>query len=309
MGMLTKFAPALGGGADSANGDLGNMLCSAFAKGSPLGSIIGGMFGDPNGEGPDQKCMKDDSGGTGPYKAKFTQEQSLANHTIYAPAVRPPDSVKLPVLVWSNGFCLEVGTMFQNFLNEIASHGFIAISNGGIKPALGDLDHYEDLIQAIDWVTTSPDAKKYGNIDVDRIAVGGQSCGGLQALAASDDPRVKLTGIFNSGHLAGSQVKMSKFKNPVAWILGGPKDVGYELGRTDYRNTPTSVPALLADIPIGHIGTYYQRAGGAIGKFAVALLKWQFKGDEDSKKLFCEAKTDSELVKLGFTIQAKNGMC
>jgi len=134
---------------------------------------------------------------------------------------------KVPVLVWSNGFCLRVGTMFQNFLTEIASHGFIVISNGGVTPALSDLDSYKDLISAMDWAG-SPAAKKYGDVDGQTIIVGGQSCGGVQAIAASKDPRVKMSAIFNSGSLGKSSEKM-ELGHPIAYFLGGVKDVGYGL--------------------------------------------------------------------------------
>jgi hypothetical protein len=41
---------------------------------------------------------------------------------------------------------------------------------------------YKGHIKSIDWVTTSIDAKKYGDIDVSKLAVAGQSCGGLEAV-------------------------------------------------------------------------------------------------------------------------------
>jgi hypothetical protein len=162
--------------------DLINALCSTFGN-NFLGNTIGALFGNPNGPGPDEKCMKDTSGGSGPFKARYIEASSLVNHTIYAPA--NPTNEKLPVLIWSNGFCLQVGLMFANFHQEIASHGFMVISNGPIKPDLGGLDSYKDLINAIDWVTTSPDVKKFGDVDTEKIAVGGQSCGGIQAVRIS----------------------------------------------------------------------------------------------------------------------------
>jgi dipeptidyl aminopeptidase/acylaminoacyl peptidase len=130
------------------------------------------------------KCMKDDSGGSGPYKANYTVDASLPNHTIYAPKTRPPDSEKLPVIVWGNGACVAVGTMFYNFLNELASYGFLIIANG--RPnggGSGMQSNYRDLIKSIDWVTSNPAAKKYGNIDTSKIVAAGQSCGGLEAVS------------------------------------------------------------------------------------------------------------------------------
>jgi hypothetical protein len=44
--------------------------------------------------------------------------------------------------------------------------------------------------------------------------------------------------------------------------------------------------------------------GGKFGKAVTAYLKWQFKGDEASKKLFLDA--NSPLVADGWNITAKN---
>jgi hypothetical protein len=57
------------------------------------------------------------------------------------------------------------------------------------------------------------------------------------------------------------------------------------------------------------MGTYYQKYAGKMGKAATYFLKWQFKGDMQAKKLFCNPAKDSELLKVGWRIESKNGMC
>jgi hypothetical protein len=57
------------------------------------------------------------------------------------------------------------------------------------------------------------------------------------------------------------------------------------------------------------MGSYYQKYGGRMGKNAVAFFDWQLKGDEKAKALFCNPGADSELIKLGFSFKAKNGIC
>jgi hypothetical protein len=169
------------------NAEITSMVCESFSGTNKMGGIIGSAFGSPNGQGPDEQCMVDRSGGSGKYKAHFLDDPSLANHTIYVPENPPPG--KLPVIIWGNGFCMAAGTMFANFLNEIASHGFMIVANGPAKGAqLSGQTTYKDLIKAIDWVTTSPEAKKYGDIDVSRLAVSGQSCGGLEAVSSRVAP-------------------------------------------------------------------------------------------------------------------------
>jgi hypothetical protein len=177
-GGLAGMAAAMG---FNPNDEITSMVCQSFDGKNKAGAMIGSMFGSPNGVGPDEQCMLDRSGGSGPYKANFTEDPTLPDHTIYAP-MTPPAGVKLPVIIWGNGFCLAAGTMFANFLNEIASHGFVIVANGAVKTGNMGQTKYTDLIKGLDWVTKNPAAKKYGDLDLTKIAVGGQSCGGLEAV-------------------------------------------------------------------------------------------------------------------------------
>jgi hypothetical protein len=74
--------------------------------------------------------------------------------------------------------------MFANFLNEIASHGFFIIANGpATGNQLGGQTTYRELIKSMDWLEKSPQAKKW-KLDTTKLAVAGQSCGGLEAVCA-----------------------------------------------------------------------------------------------------------------------------
>jgi hypothetical protein len=55
--------------------------------------------------------------------------------------------------------------------------------------------------------------------------------------------------------------------------------------------------------------SYYQKYGGRMGVNAVKFWDWQFRGDVKAKALFCNPSADSELGKIGFTFQTKNGIC
>jgi hypothetical protein len=178
-GGLAGMAASLG---FDPNSSITEMVCQTFDGKNKMGASIGAMFGSPNGVGPDEQCMVDRTGGSGPYKANYTEDATLPDHTIYAPMTPPPADVKLPVIIWGNGFCMAAGTMFGNFLNEIASHGFVIVANGPVKSGSMSQTTYQDLIKGLDWVTKNPAAKKYGNLDLDKIAVAGQSCGGLEAV-------------------------------------------------------------------------------------------------------------------------------
>ena len=73
-----------------------------------------------------------EEGGTGQYKAIMMEEPTLTTHTIF----RPQDLSKfgkknlLPVLVWGNGGCANSPSGHVNFLNEVASQGFLIVAIG-----------------------------------------------------------------------------------------------------------------------------------------------------------------------------------
>jgi dienelactone hydrolase len=109
--------------------------------------------------------------------------------------------------VGQRGLCRN-GSAFSAFLTQIASHGYLAIAVGPKNPPSGQAaqptidDHL--LLEAIDWAVRQNGDRSspfYNKLDPTRIAVMGQSCGGLQALAVSSDPRITTTVVWNSGAL------------------------------------------------------------------------------------------------------------
>jgi len=95
----------------------------------------------------------------------------------------PPTGIKMPVMVFGNGLCLNKGDMYPDFLTEIASYGYLVIANG--QPGGWGIAKVTQMIDAIDWVMKEENTKKYGTIDTEKIAVSGQSCGGLEAYSTS----------------------------------------------------------------------------------------------------------------------------
>jgi hypothetical protein len=56
----------------------------------------------PKGGGPVvSPYQKDDSGGSGPYKAHYVADPALPDHTIYAP--KSPPKEPMPLIVWGEG--------------------------------------------------------------------------------------------------------------------------------------------------------------------------------------------------------------
>jgi hypothetical protein len=180
------------------------------------------------------KSMQDWSGGSGPYKAQYFADPSLPFHTIYAPK-SPVKGRKLPLIAWGNGGCGTDGASFSNYLTEIASHGYLVVANGapsgpwgGGKRGLGGFNEHSrasQLTQSIDWAEKGS-AAKYGEVDMQKIGVAGQSCGGVEAYSASVlDPRVKVTGIFNTGVIDPTRRwYLGEMKQKVGLFYGGKAD-------------------------------------------------------------------------------------
>ncbi len=246
-----------------------------------------------------------EDGGTGPYKAVMFEAPCFEAHTVFAPQDLSVfgKKRKLPVLVWGNGACYNSPWEHYKFLNEIASHGFLVIATGHIpmddREYRGESSTSEQQLQSVDWaIAQNQDEESpfHGRVDVDAVAAAGMSCGGLQTLDNSADPRFKTLMIMNSGlfvNPAGAvpgmpmpeKEKLQRIKVPVIYILGGPEDIAYENGMDDYYRL-TKVPAFAANYPVGHGGTYGQPHGGEFTVPALAWLQWQLQGDEEAARLF-----------------------
>ena len=157
---------------------------------------------------------------------------------------------------------------------------------------------HSDLTDAVDWAlaeNTRAGSPYFGRIDPAQIAYSGWSCGGVQALQVAKDPRVKTLVIHNSGILNSGPTNMTgatvgkevlqTLHTPVIYILGGPKDIAYENGMDDF-NRISHVPVAVANLPVGHGGTYNEPNGGAAASVAVSWLNWQLRGDAQSAKRF-----------------------
>jgi hypothetical protein len=288
--------------------------------------------------------------GSGPFKAIMEVAPTLAKHTVY----RPDDmsgigAAKLPVLAWGNGACSADGNSFRLFLTEIASHGYLAIANGPIGPDRAQFPPTmappggaakagagapakpdgplritstpptttAQLIEAIDWAIAENNrqgSRYYGKLDTTKIAVGGMSCGGVQAIEASVDPRIKTTIVANSGlmpeptTMTGSGKPVPKeslnlMHAPVLYMSGDESDIAYVNANDDFEKI-NHIPVFRAyQKGIGHGGTYHDPDGGAFGEVALAWLDWQLKGDKEAAKMFrgdkCSLCADPKWVVVG----------
>ena len=250
-----------------------------------------------------------ENGGTGAYKAVMTEDLSLPEHTILAPQDLSSFGTKkkLPVLVWGNGACANSPWEHVNFLNEIASHGYIVLATGIIpmddQPYQGPMSRTDQQIESIDWIiaqNADPASPYYQKIDVANICLAGMSCGGLQSLFNCADPRIKALMICNSGLFIDSSIampnmpmpkkdKLKDIHTPVIYILGGKEDIAYVNGMDDFHRIQ-HVPACAANFPVGHGGTYRQPHGGEFSVVALAWLDWQLKKNREAAKMFVGKK-------------------
>lgn len=133
-----------------------------------------------------------------------------------------------------------------------------------------------------------------GHLDMTRVAVAGHSCGGLQAIKYSANPRIRTSMIFDSGvyNVPGglSRVKVNKFDlysvhGATAYITGGPTDQAHPNAMDDASRIK-HVPVFLGWLPVGHGGTFSQPNGGDWASIAVNWLNWQLKADASAQKWF-----------------------
>ena len=258
-----------------------------------------------------------DTPGTGRFPAMKEEVPSLPRHVVYRPQnLGGLGGLKLGVVAWGNGGCSDDGASSRFHLLEIASHGYLVIASGRIlsgpgapppapRPAAtpgqppAPRTQVSDLTDAVNWAlaenqrTGSP---YFGRVDPAQIAYSGWSCGGLQALQVAKDPRVKTLVIHNSGVLNGGPTStipgmnvgkevLQTLHTPVIYIQGGPTDIAYANGMDDFTRV-AHVPIAMANLPVGHGGTFFEANGGAAASVAVSWLNWQLRGDADSGRRF-----------------------
>lgn len=106
----------------------------------------------------------------------------------------------------------------------VASHGYLAIASGA--PGGRASTTAAMMTASIDFAVKVAGTGAYANVDATKIMAAGYSCGGVEAMAQSWDPRVNSIGIFSSGLLT-NYTAASTFTKPIFYVLGGPSDVAY----------------------------------------------------------------------------------
>lgn len=223
----------------------------------------------------------------GPYPVKLTTSPRLEDFTIYAPAPIRHGRQHFSVIAWGNGGCADSNANVRAFLQTVASYGFVIVAPGAPQ-TLADEGHTDSDVmqQALTWSTRENFRKGsafYHQLDVKNVAVMGWSCGGMQALANANDPRVHSIVLLDSGLFSGdpgmdgmpdvTKEDLQDLHSPIAYIIGGPVDIAYDNAVDDFSRI-NHVPILLANLNVGHLGTYSHPGGGRYATVAAHWLQW-----------------------------------
>ncbi len=245
----------------------------------------------------------------GPYAV--TSEPAFGNAALKI--IRPtsldafPKKDTLPVVIWGNGGCAMETPRAAGFFETIASHGFLVVTTAAAAaPAQGNAPRRSattaDLKAGIDWAeqenhrTGSPLA---GKIEMKKVSVMGQSCGGRLAIELGSDPRVGTIGVFNSGVQPEEFDLLAKLHGPVLLINGGERDFLMSTSKATY-DAIDKLPAFYGSRHgAGHTATMYHPGGGEWANVAWNWATWQLKKDKKSAAMFVGKKCGSARTRTG----------
>ncbi|MBQ9172843.1 MAG: hypothetical protein IJV54_09365 [Bacteroidales bacterium] len=289
------------------------------------------------------KSLRSEDGGDGPYKAIVVEDDLLPGHTIIRPEnlkAAAKKEGKLPVILFGNGACARDSRMFYPFLSQIASYGYIVVTNGYWSDETNEQRRFEqapappgdntapmqprdnkqealDLLNSLRWLKEQSKTRKseyFKAVDTGTVIASGQSCGGLQALLLSSlgDSRIKTAVLLNSGSFpsqggfAGgvfAKEDLEKISVPLIYIDGGDKDIAYVNGKDDFEKIQ-GVPVAFSNYPAGHMGTFFDEHGGEFARMAIMWLEYRIRGNKQYGQVFKSGTLPAEM-KL-WTLETKN---
>lgn len=231
--------------------------------------------------------------GIGPYDHEDTNE-----HWKDVLTFMPPEG-KTPVL--ANGEVVkgatpeEIEARVAAIRKQIEEERKLQQESGEAPARPANATYPRQLLEALDWLTdqnADPASEYYHKLNLEKVAVMGQSCGGSQALAVAHDPRIKTCVILNSGigdmQMQGATpASLENLHTPMFYLIGGPSDVAYPNAALDFKRIK-QVPVVMMNTLDGHSGTYYEKNGGRYAQAVHKWLDWQLKGDESQAPFFLD---------------------
>ncbi|WP_344080675.1 hypothetical protein, partial [Luedemannella helvata] len=178
-------------------------------------------------------------------------------YTVFRPSNPAAVGYPLPVLVFGNGACAHTdNSEVTGILTFIASKGFVVVDTGSVNNTNnGVASGYPIpslLTNAISWAereNSRSGAALYQRLNLSKVAAAGHSCGGLEALVAAQDSRVKSvvsldSGFFADGSFGYQRSELYKLHTPALFMDGGPSDIAYSNTQANYDLA--TVPSVLA---------------------------------------------------------------
>lgn len=169
------------------------------------------------------------------------------------------------------------------------------------------------LLEALDWLTdqnANEESEYCGHVDLDKVAVMGQSCGGAQAIAVLHDPRISTGIILNSGMgemamQGADHNSLQHIRVPMLYVVGGEADMATGNAAKDFESIE-KVPVFMVNTVIdGHEGSYYESHGGKYAVIVNQWLEWQLKGKVGQSAPFLNDDAFHSLYE-GWTLDRKN---
>lgn len=187
-------------------------------------------------------------------------------YTVFRPSTPASVGRPMPVLVFGNGACAHTdNSEVTRALTFVAARGFVVVDMGSVNGASNGVPSGSPipslLTEAITWAereNARGGAALYQRLDLSKVAVAGHSCGGLEALVAAQDPRVKSvvaldSGFFADGSFGYSRSELARLHTPALFMDGGPSDIAYANNQANYDLA--TVPSVLArHSQAGHVG-------------------------------------------------------
>jgi hypothetical protein len=332
-GATTKAAGAggkanagAGAGGKAGNGGKGvtNATAGAGGKAGAAGSDVACTNPAEKSAPIPVKWASKDTPTTGPYKVIVEEDPTLTNQTAAHPDLTNLD-IKLPIIAWVNGGCVNCSLLYMEFLAEIASYGFLIVVDGtpidrenpcspdnvySMAGAVPQGQNGETQKNQITWAIAEnerPCSQYYHKLDTTKVATMGQSCGGMSTWMSADDPRLTTMVVLNMG-MGGRAEVLNMQHVPLANFVGGSTDIGKPSADADFAANNTAYPVFYGSDPDKpHEATYTDDNGGEWGPIVRAWLSWQLKGDEGAttgKGMFIGANCG--LCNTDWVIQKKN---
>ena len=294
----------------------GGATTPAAGSGGAAGAPPAGVACDPKDKMPEPTAVSykvlvggydklDKPPTTGPLNPVIEVHPGFADWTVYRPEPLGAET-KHPIVVFGNGGCLLNGTLFGQWTLELASYGVVSVVDGKPQskptddPAFNGIRSGPDgkpLVMAMDWITAEnerPCSIFYHKLDLEKIAVAGQSCGGMMTMLSAGDKRVATALVLSSGLSGDQKMLFSTYHAPMVFITGGTSDMLHATALANF-NAINNLPLWFGSQNSGHMGTWNQINAGEMGRAATGWVRWKLLGDAAAEKMFVGA--DCELCK------------